>query len=58
MYFYSSITVTWGGWDDALSGLWKYEYDIFEVKGTPLSEKDPIATGTVYLNTSLVSFTK
>ena len=50
--------MTWGGWADDLSGLWKYKYEVFEVTGTPLRETDMIEEGTVYLNSSLVSFTK
>ena len=49
--------MTWGGWVDDLSGLWKYEYEVYEVTGTPLSEKKTITTGTIYLNTSLVRLT-
>ena len=45
--------MTWGGWADDLSGLWKYEYEVFEVTG----EKKLITTGTIYLNTSLVRLT-
>ena len=47
----------WGGWADDLSGIWKYEYEVFEVTGTPLKEINLITTGTIYLNTSLVRLT-
>ena len=50
--------MTWGGWVDDLSGLWKYDYEVFEVKGTPLRENDLITNGTVYLNSSFVSITE
>ncbi|XP_078322971.1 uncharacterized protein LOC111122905 [Crassostrea virginica] len=52
---WNSISVTWGGWTDDLSGLWKFEYEIFEVKGITLNEQIFITEGTMYLTTSLIS---
>lgn len=46
--------MTWGGWNDDLSGIWKFEYDVHEIEGIPLKEKPPIAEGTIFLNTSVV----
>lgn len=50
----NSIQMTWGGWSDDLSGIWKFEYEVYDTSGTPLEER--IASGTIYLNTSHVSF--
>lgn len=48
--------MTWGGWSDDLSGIFKFEYEVYEIRGTPLAEEKIIATGTVYLNSSHVSY--
>lgn len=52
----NSISMSWGGWSDDLSGIWKFEYEMYEIRGTPLVEGKIIATGTIYLNTSHVSY--
>lgn len=46
--------MTWGGWNDDLSGIWKFEYDVHEIEGSPLKEKPRFAEGTIFLNTSVV----
>lgn len=46
--------MTWGGWNDDLSGIWKFEYDVHEIEGSPLKEKPRFAEGTIFLNTSAV----
>lgn len=46
--------MTWGGWSDDLSGIWKFEYEVYDTSGTPKEER--VANGTIYLNTSHVSF--
>lgn len=48
--------MSWGGWNDNLSGIWKFEYEVYEIEGTPMAEKKVITTGTIYLNTSHVSY--
>lgn len=48
--------MSWGGWNDDLSGIWKFEYEVYEIEGTPMAEKNVITTGTIYLNTSHVSY--
>lgn len=48
--------MTWGGWSDDLSGISKFEYEVYKIRGAPLAEGKVIATGTVYLNSSNVSY--
>lgn len=56
LFFKNSVLMSWGGWSDDLSGIWKFEYEVYEIGGTPMAEGKVITTGTIYLNTSHVSY--
>lgn len=47
--------MTWGGWTDDLSGIWKFKYEVHEIGGIHMVENKFITGGTIYLNTSVVS---
>lgn len=55
LYLKSSISMTWGGWTDDLSGIWNFQYAVHEIGGIHMVENKFITGGTIYLNTSFVS---
>lgn len=46
----------WGGWNDDFFGIWKFEYEVYEIEGIFMVEKKVIIIGIIYLNISYVSY--
>lgn len=56
LFFKNLILMFWGGWNDDFFGIWKFEYEVYEIGGIFMVEGKVIIIGIIYLNKSYVSY--